>query len=50
MQIEVLDDGSEVLVSDVPFETLTLTSEVGGKVLLYAVVLTDEMKKTIKNN
>ena len=49
MQIEVLDDGSEVLVSDVPFETLTLTSEVGGK-LLYAVVLTDEMKKTIANN
>ncbi len=48
MNIDALEYGTEVLVSDKRFETLHLTKEGEKEPTLYAIVLTEEMKDAVQ--
>ena len=48
VQIDVLSDGTEVLISDEKFQTLYFTPEGEDKPTKYGVVLTKEMKAAIQ--
>ena len=50
IQIEVLDDGTEVLISDEKFKTLYFTLDGEEKPTMFGVVLTTEMKDAIKKS